>query len=98
MAPIDVLGFSAALLTTVSFLPQAIRVLKTRDTSALSLAMYSIFTVGVALWLCYGALKQDYAMILANGITLILATLILATKVHTEYFSRERHRTKKVDS
>jgi len=90
MTSIDILGFTAAFLTTVSFLPQAIRVLRTRDTSALSLAMYSIFTIGVALWLCYGTLKQDYAMIFANGLTLVLASLILSTKVYTEYFSSEK--------
>ena len=88
MTNIDVLGFTAAFLTTVSFLPQAIRVIRTKDTSSLSLAMYSIFTLGVALWLWYGAIKNDYAMIVANGITLVLAALILAIKVHTEHFSR----------
>lgn len=88
MTSIDILGFIAAFMTTFSFLPQAIRVLKTRDTKALSLAMYSIFTFGVALWLIYGCYKQDYAVIVANMITLILAAAILTIKVYTEHFAK----------
>ena len=44
----------AAVLTTISFLPQAIRVIKTKDTSSLSLGMYIMFTLGVSLWMVYG--------------------------------------------
>ena len=97
MTSIDVLGFSAAFLTTISFLPQAIRVIRTKDTSSLSLAMYSIFTIGVALWLCYGVIKNDYAMIVANGITLLLAALILAIKVHTEHLASRVSKVNKRD-
>ncbi|ABD82857.1 SemiSWEET transporter [Saccharophagus degradans] len=81
MSGIDILGFCAAFCTTISFLPQAIKVIRSRDTSSLSLAMYSIFTIGVSLWLAYGLYKQDLAMIIANIITLVLATIILATKI-----------------
>lgn len=84
MTTVDVLGFTAAFCTTVSFLPQAIRVIRTQDTYALSLSMYSIFTVGVTLWLTYGLYKQDWAIVTANVITLVLATVILATKVYND--------------
>ncbi|WP_370979686.1 SemiSWEET transporter [Agaribacterium sp. ZY112] len=88
MSNLELLGFVAAFATTSSFLPQAFQVLKTRDTASLSLAMYSIFTVGVALWLGYGIVKQDIAMIAANMVTFVLAASILAVKVHNEIKAR----------
>lgn len=81
MNSIDLLGFVAAFCTTISFLPQAIRVIRTRDTRSLSLAMYSIFTVGVALWLVYGILKGDGAVTAANLVTFALASVILVNKI-----------------
>lgn len=73
----------------VNFLPQAIQVIKTRDTASLSLAMYSIFTLGVAFWLAYGLIKQDSAMIVANLITFILAATILSIKIYNEFFAKK---------
>ncbi|MDU0354584.1 SemiSWEET transporter [Paraglaciecola aquimarina] len=88
MTTIEILGFTSAFLTTFSFLPQAIQVIKTRDTASLSLAMYSIFTLGVACWLVYGLVKQDSAMIVANMITLLLSSCILAIKVFNDMKSK----------
>lgn len=88
MTNIELLGFVAALATTSSFLPQAIQVLKTRDTASLSLAMYSIFTVGVAFWTAYGLIKQDVAMIAANMVTFVLAASILSVKVYNDVQAR----------
>lgn len=93
MNGIDILGFCAAFCTTISFLPQAIKVIRSRDTSSLSLAMYTIFTLGVSLWLAYGLYKQDLAMILANIITLILATVILATKIVNDVIAKRHSST-----
>lgn len=73
----DYLGFIAAFCTTISFVPQVLMVYKSNDTSALSLSMYSIFTIGVALWLIYGIIKFDMAIITANTLTLALAISIL---------------------
>lgn len=78
----DIIGGFAAFLTTVSFLPQAIKVLRTRDTQAISLAMYSMFTLGVALWGAYGFMTWQWSIIIANAITVVLASLILAAKLH----------------
>lgn len=78
---VDVLGFTAAFCTTISFLPQAIKVIKTRDTASLSLMMYIIFTTGVILWLLYGIFRDDLAIIIANIITLCLAVCILSIKI-----------------
>ena len=78
------IGALAAFLTTISFLPQAIKVIKTRDTSGLSLSMYVIFTTGVAFWLVYGLFLQDMPIILANAITLVMTITILYIKLTTK--------------
>lgn len=80
----DIVGLAAALCTTVSFVPQALKVVRTKDTEALSLLMYSIFTLGVALWLAYGLVRGDIAIILANTVTLGLALFILVIKIVNE--------------
>ena len=74
------LGYTAASLTTLSFIPQAIKTLRTRDTSGISLRMYSLFSAGVALWGVYGLLTGDGPLIAANAITLVAAGLILDRK------------------
>lgn len=78
---IDLIGSVAAVLTTVSFVPQVWHSFKTRDVSGISLGMYSVFTVGVALWLVYGLLLWSWPLIIANSITLALAATILGLKL-----------------
>jgi len=75
------IGSVAAMLTTVSFVPQVIHSYRTRDLSGVSLSMYSIFTLGVGLWLLYGVLKQDWPLMLANSITFCLAAMVLGLKI-----------------
>ena len=77
----DLVGSTAAFLTTASFLPQAWLSFRTRDVSGVSLGMYSVFTVGVALWLAYGVLLGSWPMMIANTITLALAVMILGMKL-----------------
>ena len=77
----DLVGTAAACLTTASFVPQAWLSFKTRDVSGVSLGMYSVFTVGVALWLAYGLLLSAWPIVIANAITLGLALAILGMKV-----------------
>ena len=77
----DWIGYLAALLTTVAFVPQALHTLRSRDTRGISLAMYAIFTVGVGCWLAYGLLLDSWPMILANIVTLGLSAAILALKL-----------------
>ena len=79
---LELLGYVAASLTTISFLPQAIRVIRTKNTQSISLSMYLIFFIGVVFWLVYGALLENIPMILANSITLVLAGIILWYKIH----------------
>ena len=78
---IDWIGSLAALITTVSFIPQAWQTFRTRDVSGISLGMYSLFTVGVALWLVYGILLMAWPIIIANSITTSLALGILVMKL-----------------
>ena len=77
----ELIGYMAATLTTVSFVPQALHSFKTKDVSGISLGMYSIFTLGIALWLAYGVLISAWPIVIANVITLALASLILALKL-----------------
>ena len=77
----DWVGYLAAFLTTCSFVPQAWHTFRTRDVGGISLGMYSVFAIGVALWLAYGVLLRAWPIVLANGVTLSLALCILAMKL-----------------
>lgn len=88
MVSVDLLGFIAAFCTTVSFAPQVVKVLKTGDTESLSLSMYLFFTFGVFMWLVYGIQRGDIAVTVANALTLILASIILITKIRNDYVAR----------
>ena len=75
------IGFFAAFCTTFAFLPQAIKVYKTKSTKDISLLMFLIFTIGVLSWLIYGLIINDWPVILANSVTLILSFFILIYKL-----------------
>jgi len=77
----DLIGTLAAILTTISFLPQALHTFRTKDVRGISLGMYSAFTLGVALWLVYGLLLGAWPVVIANLITLALASTILVMKL-----------------
>jgi MtN3 and saliva related transmembrane protein len=74
---VTLVGFAAAFCSTVSFLPQAWRIIRTRDTAALSVPMYAVTSLGFLLWLIYGLAKGEWPLILTNGICLLLACFIL---------------------
>ena len=80
MSP-DWLGYGAAAFTTAAFVPQALKSWSSRDLSGISLSMYSLFTLGVAFWLAYGIALHSWPIILANGITLALAGVVLTLKI-----------------
>jgi len=84
MAPMsltELFGYCAAVLTTVSFVPQAWHTFTTRDVRGISLGMYSVFTAGVACWLIYGLLLGAWPIVIANVVTLVLAGGILVMKL-----------------
>ena len=78
---ITVTGFIAAALTTASFLPQAIKTVRTKNTSSISLSMYSLFTLGTLLWLLFGILSNNMPITVANAVTLVFAIIILFYKL-----------------
>ena len=75
------LGYLAATLTTLAFVPQAAKTIRSRDTSGISLGMYVVFTVGIVCWFGYGIALGSWPMILANAVTFLLAAVILVLKL-----------------
>ncbi len=89
MTSTELLGNAAAILTSVSFVPQVLKILKTRNTSGISLIMYALFVSGVACWLWWGLLTDARPVIIANGVTLVLAASVLLLKVRAVLLGRE---------
>jgi MtN3 and saliva related transmembrane protein len=78
---LNVLGFVAGVLTTAAFIPQVLKIWKTRSARDISLGMYTVFTSGVVLWLAYGVALESMPIILANVFTLVLALAVLVMKL-----------------
>ena len=89
MSTADIVGYFAATLTTVSFYPQAYKIIKTRDTAGISLVMYSVINVGLVLWLVYGIMVGDMPIILANSFTLVASLVILILKIRGAISTRK---------
>ena len=89
--PITLIGLTAAFCTTSAFVPQVIQILKTGNVDGISLHMYSIFTFGVAMWLTYGIIVEDLPMVLANLVTLILATMVLVLTTRKRLQQKRSH-------
>ena len=78
---ITILGSVAGVLTTTAFLPQVIKVWRSRSTADISLLTFSALCVGITLWVTYGVLTHDIPLVAANGASLVLAGIILAFKL-----------------
>lgn len=81
MMSMEWVGYTAAVMTTLAFVPQAVKTIRTRDTSSISLGMYVVFTAGIAMWLAYGIALNSMPMILANIVTFLLSATILGLKL-----------------
>lgn len=81
MSSADWVGYLAGILTTVAFIPQVIRLWRTRSARDISLGMYWAFTAGVALWLVYGLMIDALPVVITNGVTLVLAGAVLLLKL-----------------
>ncbi|MDD3466738.1 MAG: SemiSWEET transporter [Campylobacterales bacterium] len=79
----DILGFAAAFLTTAAFLPQAVKVYRTKRTEDLSVGLFGLLFVGVFLWFIYGLMINSYPVIIANAVTLVLVGYILIVKIRS---------------
>lgn len=88
MTPTEIIGTVAATLTTIAFIPQAHKVLVSKDTHSLSLGMYVIFTIGVVLWGVYGYLRADWVIVAANAIVAVLCLAILVMKLRNDVLGR----------
>ena len=77
----NMIGSIAAVLTTFAFLPQVIKVIKTKDTESIALGMYLMQVLGIALWLAHGLVIQDLPLNLANSVSFILSGTILVYKI-----------------
>ena len=75
-----VIGLIAATITTLSFIPQVVRIWKLKETRDISLLMFVILGIGIFLWIIYGFLLRDLPLILANSITFIFVLVILFFK------------------
>jgi MtN3 and saliva related transmembrane protein len=76
-----IIGAIAACLTTFSFVPQVIKVIKTKDTSGISLLMYLMSCLGIFLWMVHGLMIKDSALFYANLVTFVLALIVLVYKI-----------------
>ena len=82
---IDFIGYLSAFLTSVSFLPQAIKTIKTKNTEGISLLMYLLFVIGVIGWTIYGFLIKNNVIIIANIFTTIVASMVLFVKIYNTF-------------
>ncbi|MBC8049452.1 MAG: SemiSWEET transporter [Chitinophagales bacterium] len=78
------IGTCAAILTTASFIPQALHIIRTRETAGISLVMYCVFACGLFLWLIFGVVTESWPIIGANAITLALSLIIIYLKFRFE--------------
>ncbi len=76
-----IVGTAAAMLSTISFLPQATKIIRTRDTESISVGMYSITVLGFVLWTAYGAMLSKLPIIASNSICPLLSAFILTMKL-----------------
>lgn len=97
MTHVTVLGMVAGVMTTVSFLPQLFKVWRSKSASDLSFFMLLILNTGMLLWLIYGILIQDIAVIMTHSVSLILASLILGFKLKYQHAQRIQARRLKAE-
>ena len=76
----DICGFGGAACTTVAFVPQVIRIWRTRSAVDISAGMYLVFIVGLMLWTAYGVMLVSWPIIVANILTIVLAGAVLWMK------------------
>ena len=81
MEPVNIVGYAAGALTTIAFVPQVIKIWKSKRASDISMGTFAIFSFGVTMWLLYGIQLGAVPIVLANGATLLLSLSILFFKI-----------------
>jgi len=85
------LGFLAAFCTTVAFIPQVVKVYKSKHTKDISLGMFLLLSLGIVLWIGYGLMIKSYPVVIANVVTIVLAGYILITKIKLDVLSSKKN-------
>jgi MtN3 and saliva related transmembrane protein len=85
------LGFLAAFCTTIAFIPQVIKVYKSKHTKDISLGMFLLLSFGILLWIGYGLMIKSYPVVIANAITIILSGYILIIKIKLDVLSSKKN-------
>ena len=88
--PVEYIGSLAGLLTTISFVPQVLKVVRHRETGGISLRMYVAFVLGVILWTIYGFLIGSASIVASNLVTAALAGIVLSMKIRIDYFHKRK--------
>jgi MtN3 and saliva related transmembrane protein len=78
MIYVTVIGYLAALASMASFVPQAVKVVRSRETKDISAGIYSLTVAAFALWLAYGILQRQWPLVVSNGVCFVLSSFILA--------------------
>ena len=81
MDAITLLGFSAALFTTISNIPQVMKIIRTRETKGVSTMSYTVLLIGLILWVVYGMMREDWPIIVSNGISALICAIVLFLKL-----------------
>ena len=87
----EILGYAAALMTTISNIPQVIKIIKTRETKDVSTRTYLFLLTGLVLWVVYGILREDWPLIAANGISALICAMVLFLKLTTRKVLKTIH-------
>ena len=93
---IFMIGYIAGILTTIAFAPQLIKALKSKSTQDLSLMMLGCSTTGMTFWLLHGLIINDLALIIANSISVTLASALLFYKIKNDYLRAWRNTISRV--
>ena len=80
----DSIGMVAAVLTTIAYIPQVVKIYRTKSARDVSLRMFSLLATGVSLWLVYGIMMRSAPLIFANFVTLALSLTVLGLKIKYE--------------
>ena len=90
---IEVLGFAAALFTTVSNIPQVVKIIRTRETKAVSAGSYWVLLIGLTLWVAYGIWREDLPVVIANSISALICATVLFLKLTSKKVLEDIHET-----
>lgn len=81
MNVVQLTGFAAAFFTTVSNIPQILKIIRTRETKGVSAASYTVLLIGLLLWVAYGIYRDDWPVIIANAISAVVCAIVLFLKL-----------------